>query len=386
MLQERILHTLATTRDLDQRKLSQVAGVSESSFSRYLHGLENITLHSALKIVKYLYPDQEKEIMSEYVLTQKSRNARFALEYCDINNLPSPFKKLIDELSKSVNPVDKEWAALYDFLGNFKERTVSLEKLKNDIDLFNPKEIEIQIMKKFLKAYLAFDLNDRSALRNQVRSIERLINNVTSDFLKDCFNIRLGIVMSYVSFYTNDLEKTRYYSYLIVNQDLFEEVKALAYNHLGHTYMFKDYKKSKYYFEKSLKINSVSTNSNRNNLANIVELSYSFLQSYWKIEREFDLDINKNHKSLASYIFYLIQMGKVTLAKEYIDKINPSTLSTWDKAFHYYYLGLIHKSKKYFYHSIKWFQRAEDFFHIKLPIDKLLEMGEDEEILSVWKD
>lgn len=385
MLQERILHTLAITKDLDQRKLSRIAGVSESSFSRYLYGLENITLHSALKIVKYLYPDQEKEIMSEYVLTQKSRNARFALEYCNINNLIQPFKQLLNNLSDSVNPVDKEWVILYELLGQLKEKTIRLDELKESVELFNPKELEMQIMKQLFKAYISFLENDTSGLRLHVSGIEDLIKGIKSEFLKDCYNMRLGIIMGHVSLISNDIEETRYYCSLVINQNLFEELKALAYNNLGHTYMFDNYDVSKGYFETCLKLYTNPTEHNQDN-REVVELNISFLQSYWKIEREFSLDIHKNHKTLASYIFYLIQKGDLTRAKEYASKVDSSSLSDFDHAFHYYYLGLIYQSKKYFYHSIKWFQRAEDFFRIQLPIKKLLEMGEDEELLSVWTD
>lgn len=382
MIQQLILDTLATTKGLDQRKLSHIAGVSESSFSRYLHGLENITLHSTLKIVKYLYLDQEKEIMAEYVLTQKSRNARFALEYCDINNLSDHVIQLTESLSKSDNPVDKEWATLYEMLIRLKEKTISLDKLTEKIELFNPKEIEMLIMKQLLKAYIANAQNNNSTLHFHVSETEKLLDNIKSDFIKSSYNIRLGIIMGHVSLYLNNMEQTRYYNSLVINQDLYENLKGLAYNNLGYAYIFEDYKKSKHYLDKAIDIYS---KYNQQEKINIAKINLTFLNSFWKKNETFSLELNSDN-NIANYIYYLIQKGNLSLAKEYIDKIDITSFSDLDKGFIYFFQGLINERKKDFYYSIKWFQRSRDFFNIQLPINKLLEMGEDEEILSVWKD
>ncbi|GAA0373925.1 hypothetical protein [Bacillus horti] len=87
MLQEQILRTLDERDGVDQRKLSYVANLNESSISRFLNGYEEINFESALRIVKFLYPEQERVIMATYIPTQKSKNARHALEYCVMSQL-----------------------------------------------------------------------------------------------------------------------------------------------------------------------------------------------------------------------------------------------------------------------------------------------------------
>lgn len=380
MLQERILNTLDKRDDIDQRKLSKIAGVNESSISRYLNGYDVLNLASVLKIVQYLYPEEEKEIMADYVLTQKSRNARFALEYCDFNNLPNHLEQLIEQLSVSVNPVDREWAKLYRFIRIFKMKALPLEELLWEVEVFDPKELEMKIMKQIIKGYTYTELGDFSSLTIHTKYTEGFIRQVKSEFLRDCFNIRIGLIMNYVCLYENDVDKGREYSYLVLEQEYFENVKGMAYHHLGHSYLFQDYDKSKVYMEKA--IDCFRERNEIDNL-NIALNNLSFLQSYWNIDHEFMLPLN-NQTNISSYIFYLIKKGNNDLAEEYLSKVEFSSIEDSDKAFHYYYLGLINKDKDTFYKSVEFFHNVGDRFHINLPIEELRNLGENENILRIF--
>lgn len=379
MLQERILNTLDKRDDIDQRKLSKIAGVNESSISRYLNGYDVLNLASVLKIVQYLYPEEEKEIMAEYVLTQKSRNARFALEYCELNNLPDHVEQLIELLSVSVNPVDREWARLYNLILLHKKRSRKMEDLLMEVEVFDPKEIEMKIMKQLLKAFIYVELGDYISLAIHTKYTELYIKKVKSEFLRNCFNIRIGLIMNYVCLFSNDIVKSRYYSNLVLEQEYFKNVKAIAYHHLGHSYLFQDYEKSKMYMEKA--IHFFSKRNETYNLS-IAKCNFSFLQSYWNIEREFLLPLD-NHPNIASYIFYLIKKGDTELASEYLNRVDLASIQDSDKAFHFYYLGLIDKDKDLFYKSVEWFRHVGDRFHINLPIEELRSLGENENILRI---
>lgn len=383
MLHERIRETLDQSKVLDQRKLSKIAGATESSLSRFLNGLEDLNFASVLKIVQHLYPEEEKSIMADYVLTLKSRNARFALEYCDINNLDEQVKKLIEMLSASVNPVDKEWARLYGYIQTYKknkQNNYSMEELLSQIELFNPREIEMKAMKQIVKGHIYADLVDYLSLATQSDNLESSVEQIKSKYMRDFINMRLGLMLNYVLLYQNKIEQSRHYSSLILQQDYYEIAKAIAYHHLGHSYLFESYDISKDYFEKAIHL--FSKYNHVQNLY-VAKCNLSFLQAYWKIETEFSLPLS-NFSQMATYIYYLIQKGEINIAKKYLSKVDVQLISENDKAFHYYYLGLIDQNKSTFYHSVKWFQLSRDLFHIKLPLQELLKLGEDEEVLSVW--
>lgn len=379
MLQERILNTLDKRDDIDQRKLSKIAGVNESSISRYLNGYDVLNLASVLKIVQYLYPEEEKGIMADYVLTQKSRNARFALEYCDFNNLPNHLEQLIEQLSVSVNPVDREWAKLYRFIRIFKMKALPLEELLWEVEVFDPKELEMKIMKQILKGYIYTELGDFSSLTIHTKYTESFIKQVRTEFLKDCYNIRMGMIMNYVYLYGNNVEKAREYSLLVLNQDFFEYVKAIAYNQLGQSYMLEDYEKSQRYLKTAV---SLFNKYNKNEYREIALRNLSFLQSYWKIERDFPFEL-VGYNENSEYIYYLIQKGEKGLAGKLLDEIDVSSIPDWNKGFYYFYKGKITGDKNSFYSSVEWFRNAGDRFYLQLPIQELEKLGENSLVLKM---
>lgn len=382
MLQEKILKSLKKL-NLDQRRLAKIAGTNESCLSRYLNGFEELHFSSILKIVQYLFPDQEKEVMSEYVVTQKSRNARFALEYCDMNSLSEPRKYVIEKLAASSNPVDREWATLYSLMFAMKNGTLSLHTLLSQVELFAPKEIEMKIMKTIVKAYI-YERQKEFAMQieQHVNQIEPFIKQVKSKFLRNCFNVRLGLLMNYRYLYNNNLEQARYYSNLVLDQDFFKSIKAIAYHHLGHSYLFEDYDKSECYLQKAI---SIFDKFNQNKNGKIARRKLLYLKAYWKKDCSFEFEL-QSYCEKSDYIYYLIQQDQKDQAKVHLDQTDLGSLGNWDKAFHYFYEGLINQKKETFYQSIKLFQLSRDLFHIRLPIQELLKLGEDKEVLEVWSN
>lgn len=380
MLQERILNTLEKHDHIDQRKLSRVAGLNESSISRYLNGFEDINFESLLRIVQFLYPEQEIEIMSEQIMNFKSKNARLALEYAVMNLLSDHLDHLLDLLSTSSNPVDKEWAAMYEFIRLQNNKELSPLEFLKKIEVFKPKELEMQILKTIVKGYTYVELNDYNALNLYIRDIEPQIGEIKSNFIQESFNVRLGLIMNYVSLYSNnDPEQARYYSSLVIEQDFFEHVKATAYHNIGHSYLFESYDQAKDYLERSI---TLSKEQERWQLAHSSSLTLSFIQSFWEIEREFPFEL-KGYSEISEYIFFLIRKGDKEQAKDLLEQIDIETISDWDKGFHYYYLGLIYDDKDFFYDSVEWFKKKGDKFHLMLPIKELHRLKENEKVLRL---
>lgn len=379
MLQERILNTLEKHDHIDQRKLSRVAGLNESSISRYLNGFEDINFESLLRIVQFLYPEQEIEIMSEQIMNFKSKNARLALEYCDMNHLTDHFDHLLKLLSASTNPVDKEWAAMYELIRLQKKKQQKPVDLLGEVEVFRPKEKEMQVLKNILKGYIYFDMNEHHTLSLHMNGTDALIDEIKSTFIKEAFKVRLGLIMSYVSLYRNKIDDARHYVSLVLDQDFFEQVKATAYHQLGHSYLFESYDESIKNLELAL---NRFKKANIETHVNTTSFTIEFVKSFWGIERDFPLELD-SYKHIVNYAYYLIQKGEKKEAQEVMNQIDLHSLPDWEKGFYYYYLGLIHDDKDYFYDSVEWFKRMSDFFHLMLPIKELDRLKENKRLLNL---
>lgn len=379
MLQERIRQTLRHRPDLDQRKLSKMAQINESSISRYLKGFEELNFEAIFRIVKELYAEEEKEIMQEYVLTLKSKNARHALEYCVMNQLGEPCDQLLEDLLTSTNPVDKEWATLYHLVRQHQIKPFSTHELLKRVEVFNPKEVEMQILKTILKSYIYFELNAHEFLVLYARGLEEQIEALKSSFIKESFRVRFSLLMSYVTLYANELKKARYYCFIVIRQDYYEHVKARAYQYLGHSYLFSSYEKASKYLQYALSLHQSLDGKNQ---AYSTALTLSFLQSYWQIKQEFTFEL-KGAAEYSAYIYDLIQHGELKLAKETIEQIDVDTAPESIKGFYYYYIGLIHGQRDAFYRSVHAFKAVGDYFHCQLPLQELAKYKENKLVLQM---
>ncbi|GAA0378641.1 AimR family lysis-lysogeny pheromone receptor [Bacillus horti] len=380
MLQERILKTLESRDNLDQRKLSRIAGVSESTISRYLHGFDEINFESVLAIVKHLFPDGELSIMAEYVLTQKSRNARFALEYCWMNDLDEQLDYLIQSLATAVNPLDKEWAGMYELLKIRKSKAFTPVEMLKKVEVFKPKELEMDLLRVILKGYIYVDLQDFHSLSSYIPLIEEDVEKVKSSFIRDSFKVRIGLLMNYVSLLKNDIIKAREYSTWVVEQNYYEKKKGSAYYQLGYSYLFTDYEKASDYFQRAF---TLFTRYQKASYIEAVNRDVSFLNSYWKIDRAFTYE-NKDYQTKSDYLYYLIQKGDLTEARILISGIDVSALADYDKAFYYYHFGLIENDLTSFRQSVRWFKKIGDQFHLQLPLEELKKLKEDQLVLEIF--
>lgn len=362
MLQERILQTLEKRGDVDQRKLSRIAKTNESSISRYLNGYEEINFEAVLRVVQHLFPEQEKELMAEYIMTQKSKNARYALEYCVMNHLSEQFDHLLKELSVSSNPKDKEWASMYELIKIRNSGVLDPLELLKQVEIFKPKQLEMEVMKVIIKGYIYGELKDFHTLSMYVPLIENDLDHIKSNFIRSSYKVRLGLMMNYISLFKNDVEKARFYSNLVLDQVFFEQLKPIAYHHLGHSYLLEDYEKSMRCLDLSLKL---SYNSGFNDMVESIKFTIEFVKSFWEIDH-----------------YFLIQKGEKDKAQEVLDQLDFNSLPDWEKGFYFYYKGLIENDIDLFHYSVRWFKKEGDLFHMKLPILKLKHLGEKDIILE----
>ncbi|MDQ0168376.1 tetratricopeptide (TPR) repeat protein [Bacillus horti] len=277
--------------------------------------------------------------------------------------------------------MDKEWAAMYDLIYLRREKLLTPMEQLDRIEVFKPKEVEMKILKSILKAYIYSDLQERYSIFLHISGTDELIDSLTSTFIKDSFNIRLGLIMSYVYLFENDLEKSREYSYSILNQSFFENVKANAHHNLGTSFLLEGYEKASEHLNKALDFFMYHNQATK---VKQVDLNLSFLQSLWNKDFAYTLSLD-NHTCFLTYIYYLIKKGESILALEHINRIAIEDLDQWDKAFYFYYKGLLSQDKTDYYYSVEYFSNLNNFFHIQLPLLELKKLGENEVALRILR-
>ncbi|GAA0379078.1 AimR family lysis-lysogeny pheromone receptor [Bacillus horti] len=379
MLRERILQTLKEQKKLGQRQLAHISGLSESSTSRFLHGYEDINFEAALKLIKYLYPKEETALMTEYILSQKTRNARFALEYCLLNQLYAPFTIVLERLSSSLNHMDKEWAGMYHLVQLRKDRETDPIELLQQVEIFKPKELEMQVLKGLLKAYIYIELEEKQSVLLHIKNTDKLIKKIKSSFMRNAFKIRLGFIMSTITMYARHSEKLRAYTRAIIEQDYFENAKIRAYHLLGYSYMYDDYQEALIHFNRALEGYKHLSDSVH---IKEVEQLISYMNSYWKIEQKPPRNIENEH-DFTNYIYHFIRTDNKNIAETLLSSLNVDKLCTREKAFYWYYKGLISEDAEHYYLSIDHFLSMNDYFHLRLPVEELSRLEENNEILKV---
>ncbi|GAA0367540.1 AimR family lysis-lysogeny pheromone receptor [Bacillus horti] len=380
MLKVHILNHL-DNKQMGQKKLAQIVGVSESTISRFLNDRDELKFETVLKLIKELFPDKEKEYMAEYAPTQKSMNARFCMEYCMIYRLWDITEGLVQNLYDSSNPTDREWAKIYDLELMRVKGELNKDELLHALKKYFPNTVEVQILHTFITAYIYYEMNKQNLTFELLDGLEQQINSIKSLFMRDCLNIRLGMLMNVVYLYQNEVDKAREYSMKVIEQDVIPHVKAIAYDNLGQSYLFEDYEKAKEHLDRA-KLMYLQTG--KEEYARTSERTLSFIESYWRIDREFTLELSEDPITQANYAYYLLQRGDLDGAKKLLNELKEDIFSEWDKPFYYYYKGLVEQDKLFFYHSVKGFKSVENAFHLQLPLQELEKLGEEKVLLEIF--
>lgn len=381
MLRKRLLKILDKKDGLNQIRLAKIAGVTEPTISRYLNGVEQLGFEPIRKIIKYLFSDSEKEYMAEFAYTQELQNARCCLEYSSINSMHDVTTHLIEKLSESNNRTDREWAKTYQYVHNITVLNHAPRDFIFELEQFLPKKEEMKILKTIAKCHALFHLDKHIDIFDLLQSISPDVEKLQNEFLKQSYMTRINVIMTYIYLYRNNISDARKASEFVINQDITENIKAGSYLNLGHSYFFEDYHTAKSYYDLAL---NAFLQRNRMDLVNATRYTVSFLQSYHRIERDYEASTLEEYQEKSDYIYYLIQKGDKIKAKELLEGIEVETIPDWNKGFYYYYLGLIENNKDPFYESVKWFRKTSNFYHLEMPIQSLRDLGENETVLEIF--
>lgn len=373
-----------------QKQYAQMAGVSEPTITRFMNQKAILGFDSILSIVKHKFPDREEQLMTNYILSQDNQNARLALEYCMMNQMPEIADQLIDKLKNSEYSANKEWARVYEIEGMRIKKEISPHELIGMAHKIEAKSEEMKILAKLLDLYANYDLANYPYLQGLIIGLEQYIDDIKSGFMKRSFKLRLGQALSYIALFNNEVDSCRYYANMVIENTDNPYFIATAYHILGNSYLYETFEESLFFLNKALNYYDLS---NREQYKKVVIRNMNFVKCFWNKEVNTCSSERQNSNEMkelefddiCEIAFYEIINGNTHKAKEILATLDLLEMADRKKGFYYYYMALASGDNiDLFYDSVRYFQKSGDKYYIKLPLKELKRLGERESILSVF--
>jgi hypothetical protein len=366
-------------------KLAQLAGFANATpIYKFLNepNRELNDFQSLLIIVRELFPDQEYELLDEYLrqVDPNKKTARVGLEYATINHMYDLKKYLIEAMESCSNKESKEFAYFYkmdDEASKQTDKDVLLSYIDKYIE-FAPKTKEMIIFSKLCQIYVYYDLRLIDIMFQILASVENKLDEITDSFLKESYKKRIALLFSGILLHKGEVEKSREYAYYVISNQRENEEFPMIYMKLGNSYIFENFEKSKQYLMMGYKQATNAPLVKKN-----IERSLNFLCNYWGYEAEY-LNFESNEvEDIHEVIYYLINQNRLDEAKERLLNINLDKLTEHQKGFHYYLRYKLDKNINNLYESLINFKKCGEHFYKHIVLIELKRIGLDDSLLKV---
>jgi hypothetical protein len=384
-LKQLLLNKCEEQRGLSS-KLAEIAQYSSGgNFVRVLKDpkKEFEKLHGLVDVVRYLFPNEEKELLGEYAITldPNKMTARHMLEYLDQHRITNVKRTLINKMLNSTNEASKEWARLYDIDDSYVRKDLTFDETYNEYGGgYKPKSVETEVGAKLFKGYCLLDEQMFNILDQTIYGLEMKIMRITDDYIREMYYARFMILSIAVTVSKNRIDEARDMCHKMINNVNDNYYRALACLHLGNTYLLQSFETSNKIYVKGLEY---ANEDSRGEMVRLnLQRSINFLDNLYKKQPRY-LNINSTHAAdIHEIAFYYIQHKQYFKAKELLDKLDFDLLNDVQKAFNQYYRGLMGDSIKHFSRSITWFKKAGDFYFRSFPILELEKLGVDKNLIE----
>ncbi|KAA6452656.1 AimR family lysis-lysogeny pheromone receptor [Bacillus swezeyi] len=366
-----------------EKELAQIAGYSNSSgFHHFISNekKEMDNIQGIIDVIQRVSPDNEFELMSEYILTLDPNKtaARQGLEYLSVNQLFEVLDTHIEVMLNAKNAVSKEWGKVYSIQRKLDNGEINLEESIRILGEICPKSSEMKVYSRIIPMYTALDLN-------QFNRLMAMSKDVILDMIKvhnytySSFKSRYMILLANCCFSNSDLDKAREYAMYGINNSNVKRINFFSYLTYGTTLMFSDYISAEQTFLKGMEIAK-----GNDFYENQIKRSLCFLQNIWNKENPY-LNVESNEvMDKQEVVHYLIRKGSVSQAKRMLEQLEKIEQDDYELGMHYYLKGLAENSQEYFLKSVKHFKLSGDKFSSTLPIIELEKLGLDKNILDIF--
>lgn len=352
--------------------LSKVLGDEKKEFEKFF---------ALVKMVSILFPLEEVELMSDYALTLdiNKRTARFMLEYLDQNRNTEVKRGLTRKMLTSKNVASREWAELYSIDDEYLANKITVSEALNRYGCLKSNSVEVQVGAKIFKAYCLLDEQAFGMLDEELLGLDMAIMRINEDYIREMYYSRYMILTIASKVAKSRMEEAREAANSILYTVTNSYYRALAYLHLGNSYLMESFEKANEIYNKGL---AIATDKRCETVRDNLQRSSNFLHNlYGKTPKYLNI-FSKHPADLHEVIFYYIKHKQYFKAKELLNEINFDQLNDVQKAFNLYYRGLMGDSVKNFSRSIVYFKKAGEYHFRKFPLLELERLGIDADLIE----
>lgn len=239
-------------KDVNASELARAIGISKTYLSGFFNGKNELTFHCWVRIIQFLKPEREDELISTITETlllegDSTLNTKALMEYYSTHRKFSQLETLINSLDVKGGKTElRDFAKIYRIALQFQQRSASNEELLFQIEAFRSGSADAQIFANILRAYALYTLGEYKTVFRIGNSLDAQIAKIGNPLLRSSYNARISEIMARGYLYLkNDTKKARFFANNVIKSNyLGEEFKVGMYHLLGTSYLFENYEES----------------------------------------------------------------------------------------------------------------------------------------------
>ncbi|KQL54529.1 hypothetical protein AN964_14185 [Heyndrickxia shackletonii] len=365
-------------KNLTVHALTDILELGQSTLTRLLKNQRELEFTYVLKVVRYLLPNDEIRVMSEFMVNEitKPKNFKLAIEYCSMNRLLEIMGILLNKAAESKNEeLSGEIYTVYSHQLCLQKSEISAQELFTFSNNIRCKYKESKILSEIQSLYALYFMKEYSFFNFQlsILNLEKQINEIDCPFMRNSFLTRFSELMHIVKLNVHrDIPSSRKYaSYVLNSNNAGFMYHCSSLFSLGYSYFFEDPAKAISYFEQA---KDIYIANGRIDIAEIVDSTIEFIKIYWDIPVTNVIDV-ENH------CYYLIKNGD---NEKGINKLLEIESNSEPDPYRYFFIGEGTKDVTWLYKSLKLFIKRGDYFISDIVVNSLIALGENEEVISLF--
>ncbi|MDN4073634.1 AimR family lysis-lysogeny pheromone receptor [Fictibacillus terranigra] len=209
--------------------------------SKFLLGHSEIAFFRAVKLTKYLFPNNYREKIwewrDEFITPLQQRQA---LEYASISYDLRLMRYMLHKQKNHENNLNCKYGQIYEIVysimtGELKGRDIA-EAVRNR----KFRDENLLVLVRILEAYSAFYEGRYTLMFDVAKTLEKQVHALSDQFFRDCFMVRLSEMFSHGFLQQNNVRKARYYATVVTQFPYATKLASNAHYVLGMSFLFED--------------------------------------------------------------------------------------------------------------------------------------------------
>jgi hypothetical protein len=324
----------------------------------YIENGEEPTFSSMYHLIEEIYPENIKEQklrMIDFISTSNlPENKRMGMEYYIMQGETELLESLIREEQHSTNPLNREWANIYEVLVRRNKGQLQGDRLNQVVLSMNSTSKETHLLLCILHMFGVYQIGEYEALFKVSKAILPEVQQIEDPYIRTSYELHLLELYCFSHLLLNQLDECRYTAKTVISRIKpyqFPLSASNAYHVLAQSYSFESFEDSMYFLNLGYEITSFLPENKAINKRKEFDKTREFLRSLWKRELEstpIDL-VERAHR--------FIVRGEKEKGISILEEIKQKQGNNFT-AFQWYYYGLATGNEEHF-------QRAKQIFNAR---------------------